>query len=68
MIILSHGYHCEKESGEIFIGNFSEYHIKKFVPWETKRMGDLVEKGPERGKHPLFISCFEVIRKGWNIH
>ena len=68
MIIESKGYHVEKLTGELFIGFFSEYHIKKFVTWKTKRMGDVIMDGPDTGKHPLFIWSVEAIGKGWTIH
>ena len=48
--------HFEAGPGEIFIGWFTETHIKDYVTWETKRIGT----DSYKNKYPLFILLEEV--------
>ncbi|MCK5601538.1 hypothetical protein KAR91_06715 [Candidatus Pacearchaeota archaeon] len=67
MTLQTMGYHHEKETGELFMGHFSQWHIDNLVTWKSKRSGDIVIKGINKGKHPLFIQRSDVIGKGWII-
>ena len=67
MRLTTHSFHNDKKLGELFLGHFSQWHIKNLVPWESKRIGQIVSRGKNKGKHPLFIMRNEAVDLGWKI-